>query len=90
VTDDNEIRPMLIEIRDIVLRHEQVNRKEAAFRRRILMVLLFVLALTVLAMGYGLMLVHSTTREIRQQQRQQQLQQKVASLQRAATFELRS
>ena len=82
--DDDKL--LLQEIRDIVLRHEQVNRKEADFRRRILIVLLVVLALAVLAMGYVLMLVHTTTREIRQQQRQQP--QKVAGLQKAARFDL--
>ena len=83
---DDEVNPLLQEIRDIVLRHEQVNRKEADFRRRILIVLLAVLGVAVLAMGYVLMLVHSTTREIRQQQRQQQ--QKVAGLQKAVSFDL--
>jgi CHASE3 domain sensor protein len=78
VIHDDEVKPLLEEIRDIVRRHEQVNCKDADFRRRILMVLLVVLAVAVLAMGYVLMLVHMTTREIRQQQRQQQ--QKVASV----------
>ena len=77
---DDEIKPLLQEIRDIVLRQEQVNRKEAGFRKRILIVLMVVLAAAVLSMGYALMLLHSTIKELRQQQHQQH--EKVASLDR--------
>lgn len=79
MSDEDGIKPLLVEIRDIVLRHEEVNRRDADFRKRVLFALLFALALAVLAMGYGLLRVHSTIKEIRQRQEQQQ-PQKVASL----------
>jgi len=77
MSDDNDVRPLLMEIRDIVLRHEEVNRKDSEFRRRVLFVLLLALVAAVAAMCYGLMLVHGTIKEIKQ--RQEQLQpQKIA------------
>ena len=82
---DDDVKPLLEEIRDIVLRQEKVNRIEAAVRKRVLIALLFALAVAVLAMGYALMLVHSTTREIRERQEQQQ-PQKVAGIPRAASL----
>ena len=79
MSDDNDVKPLLVEIREIVLRQEKVNQKEAEFRKRVLFVLLFVLVMAVLAMGYALLMVHTTIKDIRQ--RQEQLQpQKVASL----------
>jgi Tfp pilus assembly protein PilO len=79
MSDEDDVKPLLVEIRDIVLRHEEVNRRDAEFRKRVLFALLFALAAAVLAMGYALLLVHTTTKEIRQRQEQQQ-PQKVASL----------
>src|SRR5260221_652774 len=76
MSDDNDVRPLLMEIRDIVLRHEEVNRKDADFRKRVLLALLIALAAAVAAMGYSLMLVHATIKEIKQRQEQQQEQQK--------------
>lgn len=81
MSDDNDVRPLLMEIRDIVLRHEEVNRKDADFRRRVLFSLLIALAVAVAAMGYGLMLVHATIKEIKQRQEQQQ-PQKIARRER--------
>jgi CHASE3 domain sensor protein len=72
MTDEEDLKPLLVEIRDIVLRHEEVNRRDAEFRKRVLFALLFALAIAVGAMGYALMLVHATTKEIRQRQEQQQ------------------
>jgi hypothetical protein len=83
---DDEIKPLLLEIRDIVLRHEEVNRKEAEFRKRVLFALLFALAVAVLAMGYGLLLVHSTIKEIKLRQEQQQ-PQKVAAIRKGACID---
>ena len=79
MSDVDDLKPLLVEIRDIVLRREEVNRKDAEFRKRVLFALLFALAIAVVAMGYALMLVHATTKEIRQRQEQQQ-PQKVANL----------
>ncbi len=76
MSDDNDLKPLLQEIRDIVLRHEEVNRKEAEFRKRVLFALLMALVIAVAAMGYALLLVHRTTKEIRQ--RQEQHPEKVA------------
>jgi hypothetical protein len=81
MSDDNDVRPLLVEIRDIVLRHEEVNRKDVEFRKRVLVALLLALAVAVAAMGYGLMLVHATIKEIKQRQEQQQ-PQKVARIER--------
>jgi hypothetical protein len=86
MSDGEDLKPLLVEIRDIVLRHEEVNRRDAEFRKRVLFALLFTLGIAVAAMGYALMMVHSTIKEIRQ--RQEQLQpQKVARHGNAASFE---
>lgn len=82
MSDDNDVRPLLMEIRDIVLRHEEVNRKDAEFRKRVLFALLLALAAAVAAMGYALLLLHTTIKEIKQRQEQQQ-PQKVAGFERA-------
>jgi len=78
MSDDDDVRPLLMEIRDIVLRHEEVNRKDTAFRRRVLFVLLLALTAAVAAMGYGLILVHGKIKEIKQRQEQQH-PQKIAA-----------
>ena len=55
MSDVDDVKPLLVEIRDIVLRHEEVDQKDSDFRKRVLFALLFALALAVLAMGYGLL-----------------------------------
>ena len=86
MSHNDEIKPLLIEIREIVVRQEMVNKTDSEFRKRVLFVLLFALAVAIAAMVYAMLLVHSTIKDLRQMQQNEQ-PQKVAGLRKAGRFE---
>lgn len=68
MSDDDEIKQLLREIRDIALRNESAARKEAAFRKRIWIVWLVAVAIAFGGLAYLMHFLNSTTVVIEEHQ----------------------